>query len=76
MVDIDVIYEAVSTAATHGPPSGEAATDAPADNHRRGESFHRRIIATGSAPARDRHGDSRAGKQWNLDGSRIHLQKR
>lgn len=40
MIDIDVLYEGeLHCAATHGPSGARLATDAPRDNHGRGESF-------------------------------------
>ncbi len=39
-VDIDLVYEGqLHCAATHGPSGATLATDAPIDNHGRGESF-------------------------------------
>ena len=39
-VDIDLVYEGqLHCAATHGPSGATLATDAPVDNHGRGESF-------------------------------------
>lgn len=39
-VDIDIVYEGqLHCAATHGPSGATLATDAPVDNHGRGESF-------------------------------------
>ena len=40
MIDIDVVYEGeLHCAATHRPSGAQIATDAPVDNHGRGESF-------------------------------------
>jgi putative redox protein len=40
MIDIDVVYEGeLHCAATHRPSGAQVATDAPVDNHGRGESF-------------------------------------
>ena len=39
-VEIDIVYEGqLHCAATHGPSGATVATDAPVDNHGRGESF-------------------------------------
>ena len=49
MVDIDVTYEGeLHCAAVHGPSNAKLATDAPLDNHGRGESFSPTdLVATG-----------------------------
>lgn len=78
MVDIDVIYEgALHCAATHGPSSAKLSTDAPRDNHGKGESFSPTdLVATalGTCMATVM-GILARSKSWNLDGSRIHVQK-
>ena len=40
MVSIDIVYQGeLRCQATHGPSGGQLVTDAPADNHGKGESF-------------------------------------
>jgi putative redox protein len=78
MVDIDVIYEGgLHCAATHEPSSAKVATDAPVDNHGRGESFSPTdLVATGLGTCMATvMGLLARSKQWNLDGSRIHVKK-
>jgi putative redox protein len=78
MVDIDVIYEGrLRCAATHEPSLAKLATDAPVDNHGRGESFSPTdLVATGLGTCMATvMGILAHKKQWNLDGSRIHVKK-
>jgi len=78
MVDIDVIYEgSLHCAATHGPSAAKLATDAPVDNHGRGESFSPTdLIATGLGTCMATVMGILARKEnWKLDGSRIHVKK-
>src|SRR5262245_33360954 len=78
MVDIDIIYDGgLHCSATHEPSSAKLVTDAPLDNHGRGESFSPTdLIATSLGTCMATTMGILAHKQqWNLDGSRIHVQK-
>src|ERR1041385_3506347 len=78
MVDIDVIYEgSLHCAATHEPSNATLATDAPRDNHGRGESFSPTdLVATGLGTCMATvMGILARSKNWDLEGSRIHVQK-
>ena len=78
MVDIDVIYEGgLHCAATHEPSQAKLATDAPQDNHGRGESFSPTdLVATGLGTCMATvMGILARSKNWTLDGSRIHVKK-
>jgi putative redox protein len=78
MVQIDVRYEGgLRCHAVHGPSGRELATDAPVDNHGRGESFSPTdLVATalGTCMATimgivaDRNG-------WNIDGTSMRIAK-
>ncbi len=78
MVEITLVYEGqLRCAATHGPSGTTLITDAPVDNHGRGESFSPTdLLATalGSCMltyvglAADKHG-------WKLEGTRITVKK-
>lgn len=78
MVHIDITYTGgLRCQAIHGPSGRELTTDAPVDNHGRGESFSPTdLVATalGSCMATimgivaERHG-------WNIDGSSIGVDK-
>jgi putative redox protein len=78
MVRIDVRYEGgLRCHAVHGPSGKELSTDAPVDNHGRGESFSPTdLVATalGTCMATipmivaDRHG-------WNIDGTTMTIAK-
>lgn len=78
MVKIDVRYEGgLRCHAVHGPSGQQLATDAPVDNHGRGESFSPTdLVATalGTCMATimgivaDRHG-------WNIDGTSMRISK-
>lgn len=78
MVRVDIDYEGgLRCQATHQPSGSRVATDAPVDNHGRGESFSPTdLVATalGSCMATimgivaDRHG-------WKLDGSHLTVDK-
>jgi putative redox protein len=78
MVHIDVRYEGgLRCHAVHGPSGRELSTDAPVDNHGRGESFSPTdLVATalGACMATimgivaDRHG-------WNIDGTTMSIDK-
>lgn len=78
MVRIDVRYEGgLHCLATHGPSGEKLATDAPVDNHGRGESFSPTdLVATALATCMattmgivsDRHG-------WNINGASFAVTK-
>lgn len=78
MVEIDVVYEGgLRCKATHGPSDCQLATDAPVDNHGRGESFSPTdLVATALATCvstimgiyADRH-------QIDLTGMKVHVEK-
>ena len=78
MVEIDVIYEGeMHCAATHGPSKRTLATDAPVDNHGKGECFSPTdlvatalgtCIITTMGIVADRH-------QLDLAGTRVHVIK-
>ena len=78
MVQIDVHYEGgLHCSAVHGPSGRTLETDAPVDNHGRGESFSPTdLVATalGTCMATimgivaDRHG-------WNIEGTRMRIAK-
>ena len=78
MVRIDVRYEGdLRCHAVHGPSGEELLTDAPVDNHGRGESFSPTdLVATALATCMattmgivaDRHG-------WNIDGTSMTVAK-
>lgn len=77
-VEIDIIYEGqLHCVATHGPSKAKLATDAPLDNHGKGESFSPTdlvaaalgtCVMTVMGIVADRH-------QLDLAGTRIHVTK-
>jgi len=78
MVDIDVIYEGrLRCAATHEPSLAKLATDAPVDNHGRGESFSPTdLVAAGLGTCMATvMGILGRKENWKLDGSCIHVKK-
>jgi len=78
MVQIDVRYEGgLHTVAVHGPSRAELTTDAPVDNHGRGESFSPTdLVATALGTCMltvmgivaERHG-------WSLEGATARVEK-
>ena len=78
MVQIDVVYQGhLRTQATHGPSRTTVVTDAPVDNHGRGESFSPTdLVATALGSCMltimgivaERHG-------WDLRGTRVSVEK-
>jgi putative redox protein len=78
MVDIDVTYEGeLHCAAVHGPSQAKLATDAPLDNHGRGESFSPTdLVATGLGSCMATVMGIAARKSGNdLAGLKIHVKK-
>jgi putative redox protein len=78
MVDIHVVYEGdLHCAATHGPSSATLATDAPVDNHGRGESFSPTdLVATGlGACMATVMGILARSRDWKIAGAKVHVQK-
>jgi uncharacterized OsmC-like protein len=78
MVDIDVTYQGgLRCSSTHGPSSAELATDAPLDNHGKGESFSPTdLVATGLGTCIATTMGIRARKSdRDLEGMRVHVKK-
>ena len=78
MVDIDVTYEGeLRCSSTHGPSSAELSTDAPLDNHGKGQSFSPTdLIATGLGTCIATTMGIRARKSdRDLEGMRVHVKK-
>lgn len=78
MVQIDVVYEAgLHTQCVHGPSGAEVATDAPKDNHGRGESFSPTdLAATALASCMlTVMGIKAQQHDWKLDGMRALCEK-
>jgi putative redox protein len=78
MVEIELVYEAgLRTRASHGPSGAALETDAPVDNHGRGESYSPTdLVATALGGCMltvmgilaERH-------SWPLDGTRVRIEK-
>ncbi len=78
MVDIDVSYSGnLHCDATHRPSSAVLATDAPVDNHGKGESFSPTdLVATALATCMvTTMGIAALDTDWKLDGTRVHVKK-
>jgi putative redox protein len=78
MVDIHITYEgALRCSATHQPSGTTLSTDAPRDNHGRGESFSPTdLVATALGTCMiTTMGIIARKNEWKLDGTRIHVQK-
>lgn len=77
MVDIDVTYTGdLHCDATHRPSSTVLSTDAPADNHGKGESFSPTdLVATALGTCMVTTMGIRAHEAWMLDGTRVHVKK-
>lgn len=78
MVDIDLVYEGeLRCEAVHCPSQTRLHTDAPVDNQGRGESFSPTdLVATALGSCMLTLMGIRSRKfGWNIDGSRIHVQK-
>ena len=78
MIDIDVLYEGqLHCSATHRPSAATLATDAPVDNHGRGESFSPTDLvgaALGTCMATVMGIHARK-QQLPIDGARLNVQK-
>ena len=78
MVDIDVSYEGeLRCTAEHGPSSATLTTDAPVDNHGRGQSFSPTdLVATGLGTCMATLMGIVANKNgWNVDGTKLQVKK-
>ena len=78
MVDIYLRYEGdLRCDARHGPSSTRLATDAPRDNHGKGESFSPTdLVATALGTCMlTTMGIAARGKGWKLDGIELHVKK-
>jgi putative redox protein len=78
LVDIDIEYQGdLHCRATHGPSGAVLETDAPVDNHGRGESFSPTdLLATGlGACMATVMGIAARKKGYALTGMRVHVQK-
>ena len=78
MVQIDVIYEGgLHTQCVHGPSKAEVATDAPKDNHGRGESFSPTDLATTALAScmLTVMGIKAQQHDWNLHGMKASCEK-
>lgn len=78
MVDIYIRYEGeLRCRASHGPSSVVLATDAPRDNHGKGESFSPTdLVATALGTCMlTTMGIAARGRGWMLDGIELHVQK-
>jgi putative redox protein len=78
MVKIGIVYEGgLRCVATHGPSGGKLLTDAPIDNHGRGESFSPTdLLATGLGACMATIMGIVANKQgWKLEGMKIEVEK-
>lgn len=78
MVDIYLHYEGgLHCVAKHGPSGAQLATDAPVDNHGRGESFSPTdLVATGLGACMLTVMGILANKRaWTIDGIDVHVRK-
>lgn len=78
MVDIDVVYESdLHCVATHGPSKLTLVTDAPVDNHGRGEGFSPTdLVATALGTCMATFmGILAQRKSWSIEGARLHVKK-
>lgn len=78
MVDIDVVYESdLHCVATHGPSKLTLVTDAPVDNHGRGEGFSPTdLVATALGTCMATFmGILAQKKSWPIEGARLHVKK-
>lgn len=78
MVDIDIRYEEdLHCVAVHGPSSASLATDAPVDNHGKGQSFSPTDLvgaALGTCMLTVM-GILSKKKGWAIEGARVHVRK-
>lgn len=78
MVDIDVVYEGeLRCRALHRPSGTDLVTDAPVDNQGRGEAFSPTdLVGAALGTCMLTIMGIRARKHgWNIDGTRVHVQK-
>ena len=78
MVEIDVVYEGgLRTSCRHGPSGAVLASDAPVDNHGRGESYSPTdLVATGLASCMlTVMGILAESRQWRIESARARVQK-
>lgn len=78
MVEIEIRYEgALRSVCEHGPSSTRIVTDAPVDNHGRGESFSPTdLLATALGSCMLTVMGIRAESEgWSLDGARVRVEK-
>lgn len=78
MVSIDITYAGdLHTEAVHGPSGARLATDAPVDNHGRGESFSPTdLVATGLGSCMATvMGILARKREYTLDGLRVNVKK-
>lgn len=78
MVEIEVVYEGeLHTSNRHGPSGAELATDAPVDNHGKGEAFAPTdLVATGLATCMlTVMGILAQRSGWRMEGTRARVEK-
>ena len=78
MVEIEVVYQGeLHTEAVHGPSGARVSTDAPVDNHGRGACFSPTDLVAGALGAcmLTVMGILAAEKGWNLEGTRVRVEK-
>ncbi len=78
MVEIDILYEGqLRCTAKHGPSATTLSTDAPLDNHGRGESFSPTdLLAAALGTCMTTVMGILAQKRgWSIDGMRVHVEK-
>ncbi len=78
MVDIDISYQGeLHCSACHGPSGAELATDAPVDNHGRGQSFSPTdLVATALGTCMVTvMGIVASQNGWQLEGTKVHVKK-
>ncbi|HVU02238.1 MAG TPA: OsmC family protein [Polyangiaceae bacterium] len=78
MVDIDISYEGdLHCVAVHGPSGATLASDAPVDNHGKGESFSPTdLVATALGTCMLTVMGIRSKKEgWAIEGAKVHVRK-